>query len=130
MKKTIALLLVLICGISMSAVCQGVNSPQPGKYYLTTMEMDGADMKEFFKELGMDVDDMCIELQSGGKFTMSFMGDIKNGAYKMAGNNITMSSGDDEDMIARIEGNKIIMEEEGDPETSGFSSSKLVFEKK
>ena len=130
MKKTNVLLLVLICGISIQAFCQGVNTVPTGKYQLTIMEIDGTDVKEFFRELGMDVDDMCIEIQNGGKFMMSYMGDIKNGAYKLAGKNITMSPTGENEMKATIEGNKIIIEEKGDSETSGFSNTRMVFEKK
>ena len=129
-KKLLALMLVFICSISIQAVCQGTNTAPAGKYVLTTMEMDGVDIKDFFIELGMDVDNMCIEIQSGGKFMMSYMGDIKNGAYRLAGKTIIMSPTGENEMKATIEGNKIIIEEKGDSETSGFSSTRMVFEKK
>ena len=130
MKKTNMLLLVLGCCISTQAFCQSVNTVPAGKYQLTIMEIDGADVKGAFKELGMDVDDMRIEIQSGGKFSMTHMGDTKSGVYKLAGKNITLSPAGEDEIKAVVEDNKIIIEEKGNPETSGFTSTKMVFEKK
>ena len=130
MKKTNVLLLVLVCGISMQAFCQSVNTVPTGKYQLTIMEMDDTDITDFFRELGMNVDDMCIEIQSGGKFSMTHMDDTKSGTYKLSGKNITLSPAGEDEIKAVIEGSKITIEEKGDPETSGFSSTKMVFEKR
>ena len=120
MKKILAIALVYIFAISLLAGCGGspseTNMALAGKYTLTSMEMDGEDATPFFSELGMNTDDTYIEFLSGGKFNMKFVGEEAEGTFKVNGNTVTLTS-EDEDLDIIIEGNRLIMGQEGDPES-------------
>ena len=119
MKKTIALVLVLLLGVSLFA-----QNVQTGKYTMTSMLVDGVELLDLFRGMGMDIDGSYIELLSGGKFRMVMFGDENEaqGLFKVSGDTIIFYADDDEDdLTGKIQGSKITIEEE---------ESKMVFEKK
>ena len=76
--------------------------------------------------MGMSADNLYLELQNDGKFKMTLTDGVHEGAYEINGNTITL----DDEMEGTLTGNKIVIEEKGDADTEGFSSTKMVFEKK
>lgn len=118
MKKAIAFFAVLVLGVSLYA-----QSVPTGKYYLTSMTVEGVELMEMFKELGMDTNQSFIEILSGGKFRMVMFdeGNEAEGPYKMSGNTIIFYSDDDDELTGIIQGSRITVEED---------ESRMVFERK
>ncbi len=115
MKKVLALILVLVMVLSLTA-CG--NDGVEGDYVLTGMEENGEDMFEMMQGLlamaGMDGDLMTLEL-SGGKFTIaSSLDDSLNveGTYTQDGDKLVLTA-DGESHEVTYGGGKIVMEMEG-----------------
>ena len=131
MKKTIALLLVLILCVSILASC---GSGVSGKYLLTEMtSTDGEtvkwadqvkEMKDMYAGLGMDFNEedfvFYIEFLKDGKCKMVAYGVNEEGTFKVEGKNITITISGESNTVV-MNGNKITIEEDG---------AKLIFEKK
>ena len=117
MKKTIALLLVLLPVISLFA-----QSAPAGKYIMTSMMVEDTELLDAFRAMGMNTDGSYIELLSGGKFRMVMLGDENEavGSFRVSGDEIIFFSGD-EDLRGKIQGSRITIEGE---------DSRMVFEKK
>ena len=117
MKRKIALVFVLVLGVSLYA-----QSVPTGKYTMTSMTVEGVELLDMFKELGMDTNESFIELKSGGKFRMVMFGEGNEaeGPYKVSGDSIIFYS-DDEELPGKIQGRSIIIEED---------ESRMVFERK
>jgi len=133
MRRTIGLLLVFMLCVTLLAGCGGGggdNGGLSGKYVLTSMEMDGEDLSAIYAEMGMSMESMYLEFKGGGKCTIAIMDEAGEGTFKVDGKTVTVSADGEELFKGTIEGNKIIVEEEEDPESAGYSSSKMVFEKK
>ena len=117
MKRTIALFLVLMLGVSLFA-----QSLPTGRYTMTSMTVEGVELMDMFMELGLDIEGSYIELLSGGRFRMVMFGegDEAEGSFRMNGDTIIFFS-EDEDLTGKIQGSRITIEEE---------ESKMVFERK
>jgi len=142
MKRTLAIILVLLFSISMLAGCSNGGSGDgdkvatlTGKYTIVSWEVDGQDWLEFFEMMSemadegdeFNRDDIYIDFQSGGKFTMAMIDEgeeTTEGTFTVGGNTVTLTV-DGEDLKGTIDGKKIIIEEEEDG-----VSMKMVFEKK
>ena len=114
-----AVLLVLILMFSVSLFAQSGAAPA-GKYFLTSMNIEGVEILDAFKELGLDASSSYFEIISGGKFRMVMFDEETEGTYRMNGNTIIFTS-DDEDVEAKIEGKRITIKDE---------DSQMVFERK
>jgi len=143
MKKSIAILLVLILSVSVFASCGG--SSLSGKYFVTEVEGDDGklikvedyvnEVKAMYEEYGMEFDESeiysvfegnYIEFFKDGKFKIVAIDeDDVDGTYKVDGKTITLINPDEDDgeieIKGKIDGKKIIFEEE---------YFKAVFEKK
>ena len=108
MKKTIALLVVLLLGVSLFA--QNVRT---GKYTMTAMLIEDVDILNTFKEMGLDTEGCYIELLSGSIFRMVMFGDENEaqGSFKVSGDNIIFYS-EDEELNGKIQGSRITIEDE------------------
>jgi len=135
MKKTTALLLILMLCVSILAGCGGGLS---GKYVLVEMsDEDGSmikiadyiqEQKDFYEEMEWDDFDESyyggyIEFLSGGKCNLVMYGDETDGLFKVEGKNVIISNPEDvsEKVEGTINGNRITLEAGG---------GKLIFEKK
>ena len=122
MKRILAtLLFFLFCAFALSGQSQALT----GKYDLVSLGNETFDMLELFKMMGEDVPDSYIDFSSNGKFRMVMMGEEADGTFKVSGNTVIFAF-DDEDMEAKIEGNKIVIEETDEAE----GTMRMVFEKK
>lgn len=107
MKRTIALLIVLIFGITLLASCGGGTAPK-GKYVLTAM-VDGGIVygKEILLSIGFTDDNAYIEFKGGGKCKMVFAGEGIETSYTVSEKTITINFVDDDNLTGEIDGNKI-----------------------
>lgn len=132
MKKTIAVLLVLLIGVTLLVGCGGGGSALSGKYTLTSITMDGqtmtvAELKEAASTLGVDFDlsGFYIEFKTGNKFSLGMkmellgMDEAIEGTYTVNGNKITLTV-EGEPQEATINGNKV---------TISMGEDSMVFEK-
>ena len=134
-KQTIIRVMAAI--VVMFAVSFNVQAQAPtGKYTMVAMESDdGMDLAAFFVMMGLELDSFFIEIQGDGKciISVAFEGEAESveATYKMDGMNIIFSVGDDAmpDLPGRIEDDKIIIEQGGDPDL-GSPGIKMVFQKK
>ena len=127
MKRTLALILVVLLSVSMLAGCGGGDKGPTGKYVLTVWEIDGQDFIALMKSLGGDAFDpstIYIEFQNDGKFTMEMDEDDASGTFKVDGKNLTLTM-DGETLTGTVDGNKVTIET-----TEDGSTMKMVFEKK
>ena len=120
MKKLIALLLVLMLGITILAGCGG-NASLSGKYVLKSMVSDGEtidmaeymqEFKELYEELGEEFKESDFESYlefSGSNVTVSLVGMAGKGTYKLDGKNIEITA-DGETLKGTIDGNKITLD--------------------
>ena len=137
MKKTLAILLVLILSISLFAGCGGSGggnnaTSEPalsGKYTLTSMlDDEGNDWIELLlmmSEMGdegevFDLESFFIDFPGGDKCVFSVIGEEPmEGTFKLEGDSVEITI-DGESIEGTIEDNKIILEDDG---------LKMVFEK-
>lgn len=127
MKRIVVILLALLLGTTMLtglAGCGG-NSAPSGRYTLVSLEMDGYDVVEVYTALGMDTSDMYLEFTGDKNYKLVMLDETQTGVYELNGNRITVG-----EITGTIEGNKITFEETGNPATDGYSTLKMVFEKK
>lgn len=133
MKKTTAIFLTLILGATMLAACSAESATQnlTGKYVMISMKLDDDEYIDGVIEgLG---EAPYIELKSGNKLK-SFMADYEgkpltvNGTYKVKGDTITISYESGDSNEAKIEGTRITLEFDGDPDDS-YEKSVMVYEK-
>jgi len=119
MKKTLAIILVLLFSVALLTGCGGLT----GRYTLVSMGLDGDDITEMFTFLGIDINDIYLEFTSDGKFVMDmtaiYSGRME-GTYTVSGNKVTLTS-NGEDVIGIIHGNRITIDED---------ENKAVFEKR
>jgi len=128
MKRILAIVLVLMMGVTVFPV-YGQSNALTGKYSIVALEIDGMDMMALFTMMGMDMGFMYIELLDGNRFRMAMDEDeATEGIFSLSGKNLTLTA-EGENLAAVFEGNRIIIEQEGDPE-SGFELSRMIFEKK
>jgi len=121
MKRTLAIVLVVCFSVSLLAGCGGGDgSALRGKYLLSTYEIGGEDLMPLFGEMGLNANDFYIEFMSGGTFRMSMIDESGEGTFAVKGSKITLTI-DGEDMAAKLNGNKVTLEEDG---------MKMVFTKK
>ena len=89
MKRSIALLLVLVIAFTLTA-CDGAkdNDPNLGKYVGATVEVFGEDVNisEIYPE-----GENYIELRSDGKCVFTLDGDSASGKWKLDGNDIVLT---------------------------------------
>jgi len=119
MKKTLAIILVILFGIALLTGCNSLS----GRYTLISMDLDGEDITELFSILGIDINDIYLEFTSDGKFVMDMSAIYSGrteGTYTVSGNTLTLTSNGD-DVIAIIQGSKIIIDDD---------DSQAIFEKR
>lgn len=89
MKRSIALLLVLVIAFTLTA-CDGAkdNAPNLGKYVGATVEVFGEDVNisEIYPE-----GENYIELRSDGKCVFTLDGDSESGNWTLNGNDIVLT---------------------------------------
>jgi len=137
MKKMLVMVLALVLCVSMIAGCGGgggggdSKATLSGKYNIATMELDGEDMLALMTEMGMDSDSSYLEFLSDGKCKMCVFDEVNEGTFVVEGNTVKLSGFDDATLLATIDGNKITIEDiSDDPASTGYTSSKMIFEKK
>ena len=131
MKRTIAVILVLMLGITIFAGCGGTKLS--GKYNMVSMTSEGEEiviseyieqMKALYEEMEMDFDENemqgYIEFIDGEKCKVAVFGETGEGTYKLDGKNIEVTL-DGETMKGTVDGNKI---------TLGDDEATMTFEKK
>ena len=114
MKRIISLALVLIL---MAVALVGCGGKAEGKYVVS--KVDGQDVKEvlsLYSSMGlgdMSAEDfMSLELKSGGKFTLTAMGESQEGEWKQSGDKITLTiAGQSQECT--LKGNELTMSESG-----------------
>ena len=132
MKRTIALILVLVLVAALFVGCSPVGTyhiktidgKKPGEYFKDQIEkeLDGKmSFDEYLEKTKMDEDDlddpMELELKKNGKFTLtiSMMGEEEEleGKWKKDGNSIILKPEDgDDDLELTIKGATLVLEEE------------------
>ena len=131
MKRTIAVILILMMGLTILAGCGGAKLS--GKYELISITEDGEtelwvdwvkEMKEYTDEdttVDESVYEAYIEFIDGEKCKMVMAGDATEGTYKVDGKNVEINI-DDETAKGTIDGKKITIEI--------YEGSVMLFEKK
>ena len=139
MRKINLLIVVIILGIGICSC--GKKSDQAneaglsGKYPLVSWDMDGHNLLEM--GLGDESADYFVEFEGKDKasFFMPGFKQILDFTYKVDGNKLVVKYAlpeIEEEMEGEwsFDGNKVFLSAEGNPETEGYSSIKLIFEKK
>jgi len=112
MKRSLAIVLILMLGAFMLIGC---GSSVAGKYTLSSMEYEGEDITELFSMMGININDVYIELTNEGRFVMDMTAMYEGrttGTYTVSGSTITLTSGG-EDVRAVLQGNNLIIDEDG-----------------
>ena len=109
MKKAIALLLVMLIGIGIIAGCGSSSAKLSGKYHLVLDQETKASIEEFS---GGEVE-WYIEFLSGDKCKLVIMGDSEDGTYKITDKSVEITV-DGDSITAKIDGNKVIIDEDGE----------------
>ena len=129
MKKTIAVLLVLMLSLIMLAGCKsnGVgdkgSAKLTGKYTAVSITENGTELDaNALKEMGLEdmLSEMFIEIIDENNYILYMMGFEVEGQYKSEGYDLTLTAEGDI-MEATVDGNKITIDHEG---------KKMVFERK
>jgi len=121
MKKTIAIIAMVVILVACLVMLTGCTTKPSGKYNFVSMTMGGETMtKDDLEELGMGLDDFYLEFLKGDKFKMCVFGEEMEGTFKLDGKKVTLTI-DEEDVTGTIDGKKITIEEEDES---------MVFEKK
>ena len=109
MKKTIWVVLALLLFLcAIGAVSGDENAALSGKYYLSSMELEGELFDEELLELlNFDLNDCYIEFLDGGKCIMHLDGKAIAGTYKADGETFTIIDDDGSVDDGVIEGNKV-----------------------
>ena len=126
MKRTIAVILVLMLGLTLLAGCGGTKLS--GKYELISVTEDGEtemwadvvkEMKEYnenmkemleeYEELDESAYESYLEFIDGEKCKLIFWGEVGEGTYKIDGKNIEMTI-DEETYKGTIDGKKITID--------------------
>lgn len=124
MKKTIAVFLVLILGVSLLAGCGG-GTTLTGKYNLVSMTQDGEeqsieDLKTEYESYGMgDFPEFYIEFKDGSNFAFIMYGETMDGTFTVNGKSVELTV-DGEAVPGTIDGNTLTLEKDG---------AKMVFKK-
>ena len=120
MKKAVC---VLFTVLFLSGIAYGQNAAAlSGKYYLSSMELEGYTLDaEMMALIGMKPDDCYIEFMANGKCVMRMDDDIGGGTFKVEGRTLTIT--DDEGTADKgvIDGNKVSIEND---------EVKMIFEKR
>ena len=119
MKKSIALLLVVILGISLLASCGGGSSNDPNIGTWTAVSVNAFGVQ-------MGVDDVfengaSIELKANGKCTLNLDGEKVNTDWSSNNGEITIKGDDGETYKAKVADGKLTLD---------FDAFEVIFEKK
>ena len=114
-KRALTLLLALAMIVSLAA-CGGGGSGAAGSYKMTKMNAAGVEMNidDLAALAGVDMT-VTLELKADGNFTldMSALGTGSvSGTWTASGNTVTLSS-EGEDIAATLNGNTLVMEQDG-----------------
>ena len=125
MKKSLAVVGIILAVLLSVVACSKAPASLEGKYVITAMEMDGKDMLGMFKEMaaGKNIEDLFyMEFSKDGKFVGVTGGEKQEGTYKVEGKKLIVIVPDSKDNLeAIIDGNSFsIIDKE----------SKMTFSKK
>ena len=129
--KFISLVLVLVCMMGLVA-CGGGGADVAGSYKLSEVSMAGmsVNLEDLATSLGKSMDDLVVdlELNSDGKFDFN-LSDldptlVMSGTYKASGKTVTMTTADNEVMVATIDGDKLTVTEEEEGVTASMTFKK------
>lgn len=114
-KRALTLLLALAMIVSLAA-CGGGGGGPAGSYKMTKMNAAGVEMniEDLAAMAGVDMT-VTLELKADGNFTldMSALGTGSvSGTWTSSGNTVTLSS-EGEDIAATLNGNTLVMEQDG-----------------